>query len=488
MSPRLVSSAPSTLVRVDVTSGQPLYRQIYDSVRHAILLGRLAPGARLPAARVLAREIGVSRQTVVWAVDQLCAEGYLESRERSGIYVSSKLPENLLHARTTHKSKPRAKVSSARTSDTGAGSARAFRAGFPATDAFPWPLWARLSARQTRHMGAALADYASPAGYMPLRRAVAAHVAAARGVVCDAEQVVVTCGAQQALDLIARVLVRPGIEMWIENPAYPGARAAFAAAGAQLIPVPLDDQGISVKDGLALAGSAGLVYVTPSHQFPLGITMSAARRLELLSWARHAGAWVIEDDYDSEFRYASRPLASLQGLDGGERVIYVGTFSKTLFPSLRLGYLVLPTALVDAFLAQRRTMDVHAATLGQAVLAEFMADGHFARHVRRMRTLYEERRDALFQALPRHTDLIRPGSADAGMHIVGWLPDGVADTVIATRAADAGVETKPLSQYWLPSASKAGRRSGLILGFAGFAPSVIASATARLALVLKEGR
>ena len=317
-------------------------------------------------------------------------------------------------------------------------------------------------------------------GYLPLREAIAAYLGAARGARCTAGQVVVTAGAQQGLDLVARVLVDPGDTVWLEDPGYPAARGVFSAAGASLVPVGLDGEGLQP----AAAGGAGpprLVYVTPSRQYPTGVTMSAARRMELLRWADAADAWVVEDDYDSEFRYASRPLNCLQGLDESGRVIYVGTFSKTVFPGLRLGYLVVPDALVDAFGQARAIADRQAPGLEQAALADFIALGHFAGHVRRMRALYEERRDALLEAARQHLGgAVTMGDTAAGMLALAWLPRGVSDQQASRRALAAGVEAPPLSSY----AIRPPRRGALLLGYAGYPPQALRAAVRRLAAAL----
>jgi GntR family transcriptional regulator/MocR family aminotransferase len=514
MSPRTASSAPSVLARLDPARGVALHRQLYDSLRDAIVRGRLAPRTRVPGARTLAAELGVARNTAASALAQLQAEGYVEARERSGTFVCSILPDAALAPpRPSSASSVRAMPDGAPTVATPAptlsqrGRAatayatspgdrepsrpRAFRVGVPALDAFPWPLWTRLTSRRLRASAAALADYGMAAGYAPLRAAIAAHVGAARGVACSAEQVVVTNGAQQALELAARLLLDPGEAVWMEEPGYLGARAAFASAGARLVPVPLDDEGIDVAEGTRRAPSARLAYVTPSHQYPTGVTMSATRRLALLRWARDAGAWIVEDDYDSEYRYASRPLASLQGLatdvgDGG-RVLYVGTFSKTLFPGLRLGYLVVPTALVDAFARARGVSGRHASGVEQAVLTDFLDGGHHARHVRRMRVLYEERRDVLLRGLAEQVGgVLEPMASDAGMHLVAYLPaDRPADEdrTLVAHAQAAGIELRALTAYALGPLP----RGGLLLGFAACRPSEIRAGCRRLGAVLRAG-
>jgi len=491
MSPRTISSAPPTLVRLEPGVGTPLHRQIYDSLREAIVSGRLAPGAPVPATRVLAQELRVSRNTTAAAVAQLRAEGYLEVRPRSGTFVSPLLPEAVLTApeggrrggatRAHHPALARtgARIAALRPSTTSA--ARPFRFGVPALDAFPWELWARLTSRRLRHSAAGLAGYSGPAGYAPLRSAIAQYVRAARGVVCAPGQVIVTSGAQQGLDLVARLLVDPADTVWFEEPGYPSARAAFRAVGAAVVPVPLDDEGLDVRAGARRARLARLVYATPSRQYPVGVTMSAARRLELLQWARRANAWVVEDDYDSEFRYVSRPLACLQGLDDSGRVLYVGTFSKTLFPGLRLGYVIVPADLVDAFTTARAVADWHSASVEQAVLADFIEGGHFARHIRRMRVLYQARRDALLAALREFAgDRIEVGDAAAGMQLLGWLPGGASDRRIAELAHAEGVEVAALSSFAVGPLP----RGGLVLGFTEFAPPVLRTAVRRLAAIL----
>jgi GntR family transcriptional regulator/MocR family aminotransferase len=358
------------------------------------------------------------------------------------------------------------------------GGGQAFRPGIPALDAFPRDLWARMAARVYRHAGAGLLSYGEPAGYLPLRRAIAEYLRAARGVNCAAGQVIVTSGSQQALDLAARLLLDPGDAAWVEDPGYLGARGALTAAGVRCAPVPVDGEGLSVTGGEAIEPRARMAYVSPSHQYPLGVTMSLARRMALLAWARRRGAWIVEDDYDSEFRYAGRPLAALQGLDPAGRVIYIGTFSKVLFPALRMGYMVVPAAVVDAFAAARALADRHPPGPSQAVVAEFLSEGHFARHIRRMRTLYAERQAALVSAARRHfTGLLELSPADAGMHLVAWLPDGVDDREASRRAAAAGVSAPALSRYSVRAAVS----PALLLGYAALNNRTIGQGAERLA-------
>jgi GntR family transcriptional regulator/MocR family aminotransferase len=452
----------------------PLYRQCYDAIRGAILAGRLRPGARLPSTRLLAADHGVSRNTVTLAFDQLRAEGYIEPRHRAGTFVSAALPDTLLGVAPVPRVVRRSIPSPPRP--------RAFQPG-PALDAFPVRIWARLVAREWRHPRRLL-GYGDPLGHGPLRRAIAEHVAAARGARCDAEQVVVVAGSQQGLALAARVLLAPRDRVWVEDPGYHGARAALTAAGARLVSVPVDDDGLVVSEGEARAPRARAVCLTPSHQYPLGATMSIARRLAVLDWAVRTGAWIIEDDYDSDFRYTSRPLPCVQGLDAraADRVVYIGTFSKTLFPALRLGFLIVPPSLVGRFADARFAADRHSPTIDQAVLAAFIADGHYARHVRRMRALYAERQAALVDAgqgvLSPYLALSPSG---AGLHLVGWMRGRMSDTMLAQAARDSGVDVQPLS-------TSAGGRHGLLLGYGAFTPAMIHSAAERLAQAARRIR
>ena len=496
MRSRRTASAPYTLVALDSRSETPLYQQVYGRLRDAILSGRLAPGARLPSTRLLAADLRVSRNTVSLAFDQLRAEGYLAGRLRAGTFVTRTLPDGMLLVPRAARAYPRRALpplappvsargtALAKRTIPSAGTAevpRAFQTGLPALDAFPAALWARLTMRHWRRPARGLLAYGDAAGYRPLREAIAAHAAAARGVQCTADQVIVVSGTQRALFLAAMVLIDPGDAVWMEDPGYPGARAALAGAGAHLVPVPVTDEGMDVDAGQDIAPSARLAYVSPSHQYPLGATMSVARRLALLRWAARADAWVLEDDYDSEFRYASRPLPSLQGLDTTDRVIYLGTFSKTLFPALRLGYLIVPPAVVDTFVAAHAATDRHSPTVDQAALADFLAEGHFARHVRRMRALYAERQAALVQAahdeLAEYLD-VRPSAA--GMHLLGWLHADVDDRAVSQMAQDSGIIVPPLSRYALTPPP----RGALLLGYAAFTPRTIRVAARRLRSVL----
>ena len=433
---------------------RPLHRQLYFVLREAILESRLGPGARLPSSRALAKDLGVSRNTALAAFEQLLAEGYIEGRVGAGSYVSQHLPEDALEARAAKVAGgtggTRPPPGPSRRGAVIAGLApfqslpRPFAPGQPELAAFPFEDWARRLGQVWRAPKAGLLVAGDPLGFAPLRRAIAAYLAAARAVRCDAEQVFVVSGAQQALDLAARVLLDPGDRVWVEDPGYDGMIGALAASGADLVPLPVDGEGLVVEAGHALAPDARMACVSPSHHFPLGVTLSLARRLDLLEWARSADAFVLEDDYDSEYRYAGRPLAALQGLDADGRVIYIGTMSKVMFPGLRLGYMVVPHHLVDAFKSARRLADGFPSTLAQPALATFIADGALGAHVRRMRALYAARQRAfLVRAGAILGDRLRLAPCDAGLHLVGYLGDGVDDVAVSRRARDLGVEAPP---------------------------------------------
>lgn len=485
---------------LDEKSALPLYRQIYETIRHAILSGNLIPTSPLPATRLLAKQLGISRMTVINAYDQLFAEGYLEARTGAGTFVAAHLPEEFLQtsgfepqAQQEHSLTRRIKFTDygrtlAQQSDGilqrhGATALLPFQHGLAAIEEFPFGVWAKIAMKWQKKPPASILGYGEAVGFQPLREAIAAHLASARGVRCEVEQIIVTNGTQQALDLIGRIFLTKGNDVCLEDPGYLGARDIFAATGARLVPVPVDEEGFDLQTARKRSRNARLVYVTPSHQFPLGVTMSLKRRLNLLEWAQEKDAFIIEDDYDSEYRYGGRPLASLQGLDRDGRVIYLGTFSKTIFPALRLGYLVVPSDLIEVFAAARALTDLHSPSIEQAVLAEFIAEKHFARHIRRMRGIYEERQHILVAEARRNlAGILEVAPAEAGMHLIGWLPKGVDDRVVAKRAAEANMRIAPLSTYCL----KQNLRGGLLLGYTAFNERQIKQGVKRLARVLNE--
>jgi GntR family transcriptional regulator / MocR family aminotransferase len=493
--PKRAATVPATGIALDAASPVPLHRQLYERLRAAILAGQLAPGTRLPSTRSLAAELGVSRTTALAAYEQLGDEGYLDGRVGAGTTVAAlSEPAPVPPPGPAPSSRPALSARGAALAGTpwrlrpaGArpgGRPQAFQLGVPALDAFPRQVWARTLTRRARHSLGGLLGYQDPAGYRPLREAIAAYLGMARGVRCTPERVLVVGGAQAGLNLAARLLLDPGDPVWVEDPGYYGARGALVGAGARQVPVPLDADGLDVDGGQRREPGARLAYVTPSHQFPLGVTMSLPRRLALLAWAERAGAFVLEDDYDSEYRYVGRPLPALQGLDRAGRVIYVGSFSKVLFPALRIGYLVVPDDLVDAFTAAQRFGEIHVPALEQAALADFIADGHLGRHVRRMRALYAARGRALVRAVHREAgEALEVRSAHAGLHLVGWLPPGADDRAAAARAAAHGVEAQPLSAHALQPPV----RGGLLLGYAAVPEPEIERAAARLAVALRAG-
>jgi GntR family transcriptional regulator/MocR family aminotransferase len=472
-------------------SDVPLFRQLYLELRSAILSRRLQPGTKLPSTRELASELGVSRSAVVAAYEQLLAEGYTSGRHGSGTYISPDLP-GPDDDKATRRRKPAAAIASNSGpmqpfSDfidvTAQSDQRPFNLGRTLVDARSVEVWRKLSARTFRSLDPSHFGYSDPRGTIELRTTICDYLIAARGVRCDPDQIVVTAGTQQALDIVIRILPGPNKEVWIEDPCYPLTRQALLAAGATVRPIPVDAQGIDVGKGIRSAPNARAVFVTPSHQFPTGVVLSMARRLELLAWARESNAWIVEDDYASEFRYGGRPLASLQGLDQSERVIYIGTLNKALFPGLRMGYAVVPRALLRPFVTARYLMDRQPSTLSQAVVTAFMEEGHFAAHIRRMRQLYREQRDELVAALKRRLgDELTVDRPDQGMHLVAFTRRDLSDTAIERAGRDHGVIVRAMSRLYVAATP----RSALVLGFSGHPRQTIVPAVERLAQTVGE--
>lgn len=468
-------------------SDGPLYRQLYERLRQQILDGGLPSGSRLPPSRELAKQLGVSRNTVVLAFEQLQSEGFIESRVGDGSYVATLHMHKpvLAQPQTVPRQLSQRGVVLANTLVTVPRKHRevAFRLGAPDYSLFPYAAWIALERQHWQDPSGELLGYSHPAGYAPLRQAIATYLHTARGVRCLPEQVIVTSGSQQGLDLAARVLLDPGQAAWIEDPGYLGARAALKAAGVQTVPVPVDLEGLQIEVGQQLAPHAKLVYVTPSHQFPLGHTLSLSRRLQLLRWAAQQGVWIVEDDYDSEYRYEGKPLASLQGLDDHQRVIYLGTFSKVLLPGLRLGYMVVPPDLVDAFTAAKALLDRHPPGLAQGALSSFIHKGYFARHIRRTRQVYGRRRNLLHQALQQtFGSQLRLSHNPAGMHLVLYLPLELNDHEVCQKAASHNLEVLPLSAYFQGAAGS----HGLLLGYAGVPEKQLLEGVQQLATTLRS--
>ncbi len=476
----------------------PLHRQLYERLVEGIAAGAIKPGEKLPSTRDLANALGVSRNTIMLAFEQLSAEGFLEGQTGSGTYVSRQPPAPTgVPAIPRINPAIRAAGSLDRTLACGSGFAHVpatlrhmrrpvpFRSNFPAVDAFPVQLWAKLAAEIYRKLDSELASElmgeGDPQGYAPLRAAIVEHVTLGRGLTCRPENVVVFAGAQHAVDLACRILLTPGERVWCEDPGYDGAYASVTAAGAVPVSVPVDSEGLVVAEGVARAPDARLAYVTPSKQFPLGMALSLERRRALLDWASAADAWIVEDDYDTEFRYSGRPLPALHALDRDGRVVYLGTFSKTLFPGLRLGFAIVPDALVEAFVSARSVTGRYSPMLEQALVARFMNEGHFASHVRRMRKLYAQRQAHLLDAVAQKLGAwMTAEPTDTGMEIVARLTPGLGARRMAEAAAACGIEIMPLSAL-----SREAEMDDLVaIGFSAFSPEQMDDGVERLRAVL----
>jgi GntR family transcriptional regulator/MocR family aminotransferase len=486
--PRTTSSFEFTLD--SCPANQTLTGWLYGELRGAILEGRLAAGTRLPASRDFAAQYGISRATVVSVFERLQAEGYIASRVGSGTLVnrvsvarparqtSATPPAYIRRAVSAHQL-PRPWVDLPFTKTI-----QPFRIGGAAADAFPAKVWGQISARYARNFSSWLMTAADRGGYGPLRAAVADYLRATRGVRCNSDQIVIVSGAQQALDLLARLLLKEHDQIWMEDPGYFGASIALGNVGADIIPVPVDEEGLSVSAGEKICPHARGVYLTPAHQFPLGVTMSLERRMAVLQWARRTGAFIIEDDYDSEFRFEGKPLPSLQSLDNYSNVILIGTFSKTLFESLRLGYIVLPQSLVDCFLAFRYRTDFRNSNLDQAVLCEFIVEGHLARHMRKMRELYGSRLAALIDGGRQHlSGLLEISNVRAGLYTIGFLTNGMSSRQAEKAAAAHGVEALGVDRYTLKRTDP----GAVVLGFAAYSEPAIRKALTQLARAFSKG-
>jgi len=495
---RRVPASFLPLIAIDSRSKSPLYRQLYDWFRGSILDGQMRPGQRVPSTRSLAAELKISRVPVLNAYEQLLAEGYFETFVGAGTCVARSIPDDALSPPSVRARKelpqsgrsagPR-RMSRRGVELTNAPAqpwfdvSGAFRVSLPALDQFPIGVWSKLVARHSRNPPRGIMAYSSAMGYPPFREAIAEYLGAVRGVRCAPSQILVTTGSQQALQLAAQILLDPNDRVWMEEPGYLGARQAFVTARAQLIPVRVDDDGMNVTEIIRRGRSARAVFVTPSHQYPMGTTMSATRRMLLLNWAAGSGAWIIEDDYDSEYRFGSRPIASLQGLDTDARVIYIGTFSKVMFPALRLGYMVVPKDLLPAFSAARDAADIFSSTLYQAVMTDFIREGHFARHIRRMRVLYMDRRRMLMKAIQTEMgDLLEVIGDAAGMHLLALLPPGIDDAAVSRHAAQRRISVMPLSSCCL----KPPARGGLILGYGGANAQQIYDGIRKLRMIVEN--
>ena len=462
-------------IGIDRDDREPIQSQIARQIRSLVLCGRLKPQTRLPSTRALSEELAVARATVVEAYEQLLSEGYLETRSGSGTRVAAELPETLL------TSAPREKPGEPPRGSKGREPAKPFRSGLVDWENFPHDAWGKLLGRVWRNPPVTLLEHKDPFGWMPLREAIARHLYEWRGISCEAGQVIVTAGGLDAFDLIGRAIFEAGDKVWFEEPGYPTARRIFSLGGVAAVPVPVDAEGLIVSHGIERAADARAAFVTPARQYPTGVTMPLARRLELLDWAAETDAIVIEDDYDSEYRYVGRPLPALMSLDKRARVIYTGTFSKVFSPIVRLGYIVVPKALVARFRDERLAHGAPPSLMAQPALAEFMTSGAFAIHIRRMRRIYAARRRAVMEALkPWDGKLYRLDASPAGLMLLLRLPPGTSDEAAVETLGQRGIEVQSLSSHY------AGRRRqpGLLLSFAGFSEGDLEKAAHELVAAL----
>jgi GntR family transcriptional regulator/MocR family aminotransferase len=475
-------------IRLSKKSTVPLYQQLYDQFRNMLLNNRLRPGDRLPASRNLSKELGVSRIIINQAYEQLIMEGYLVGKTGAGTFVADVLPDHLLNAKSTgtKKKTPVDKNTTAIPADeTGSRSLiKTFQSGAPALDLFPYKAWQQVGNAVLKDLKSLHLGYEDTLGYWPLRKAIAAYLRLSRAVNCEAEQVVVVTGSQQGLNLIAAVLLKKGDKVWMEDPGYHGARHAFEANNAAICPVPMEADGLNIDAAIQKFGAAKIAYITPSHQFPLGYTLSHEKRLQLLQYAQLNNMVILEDDYDSEFRYKGNPLPSLQGLDTGGNVIYSGTFSKVLFPGLRLAYIVLPTpAMINRFKIIKDNLDRQSPIIEQATLCRFMEQGYFQRHIRKMRLLYAERQQLLLALIKEQLGsylTVKPVAS--GMHVVCWLSPTINPDKLQAAAKQHGLIITPVSNYSLQHSVPA----SITLGFTAFSKYKLKTGVALLSQCIQD--
>ncbi len=507
------------IVKLDARKKEPLFRQIYSGIRGSILSGRLAKGIALPSSRDLASQLSVSRMTVVNAFDQLMAEGYLTTRQGAGTFVSDDLPEEkqLVQFHSTNE-QPRldfpAQTTRSYLSNNGmrlvkfaSGQCsvshehlRPFCPGVPALDLFPFEVWSKLQRQVWKRVTPQDISYGQPAGFDPLRKSIAEYVQTFRGVRCEPGQVMVVSGTQQAVDVISRLLIDKGDHVLFENPGYRTARIAMAAAGAKIVPMPIDENGADVSCGIRKSPRAKMAYVTPSHQYPMGVTLTVERRIQLIDWAQKNRSVIVEDDYDSEYRYAHHPIPSLQGLDQSDRTVYIGSFSKVVYPAMSMGYAIVPPPMVEAFEAALGLVSRPPATIDQMVLNEFISKGHFGRHLRRMRKIHQERRTAFVDSVEEHlSGKLQIIGSDAGLHCTARILNQQTDIELARRIKSRGFAMRALSECLLETPTKeknskggknsksgkpSARYNGLVFGFACSAPLEIKEAVREIAQVI----
>jgi GntR family transcriptional regulator / MocR family aminotransferase len=486
------------MVRLDRASSEPLYQQLYRQIREELESGSFDSSAsRVPSSRVVAATLGISRPTVNQAFSKLLEEGYLQSRKRSGIFVADHLPATFLKAATPattarieHSPRVARRVTrmtdfrTSRQLDVGMGGPPGviFVAGLPAVDEFPIAVWERLRAQVLAKKGAHLLRYASSRGEIELRKAIAAYLCDFRGANCHPDQIVVVGGMQQAMLACALALINEGEVAWIEDPGFYQARNVLAFVGAKVVPRPIDREGLVIGK-CSRRNSPRLVLVTPSHQFPFGVTMSLKRRKALIEFAQSRDAYILEDDYNSEFRFDGPPLPCLQGLDHAGRVIYAGTMSKILYPSLRLGFLVAPPQLVDTLVKVRAVMDQHSPAIDQATLARFITEGFFLSHVKRVREVYAQRRVFFIEQFQKLLgDYLDLEITPAGLHFIAWLRRSEDFPLLMRAREQTGVWPRPLSFFCI----KAQLDPAFVFGFAAWSRAQIEQGLAKLASAIKQ--
>lgn len=474
---------PLLLLDEGILKENSIKDSVYHTIRNAILDGRISTGIKLPSTRALAEMMSISRNSVIAGFERLTDEGYLYSKQGSGTYVSANIPDELV--RTTNN--PHATehleytalnlnpmvnslASSWNQSRPNTNKHQIFNIGIGCVDQFPHELWGRLLGRVWRKSKHVITHYNHPDGYSPLKQLLVDYVRSTRGVHCSEKQIIIVNGTQQAINLAARVLLKQGDKVWLDDPGYDSAKAILMGQGAKIIPIPSDDEGMDIAYAAKYHPDAKLVYTAPSHQFPLGTTLSLARRLALLDWAQQNNAWVFEDDYNSEFRFLSKPIQALQGLDNHQRVIYAGTFSKMMYPGFRLGFLIVPEILSDAFTMMKYYSDSHCSYLEQAALAQFIQEGHYARHVRKIRKICHERQNTFFTAINSYlSDIFDVQLTDSGIHTVCWVKQGYDIDIILQQCRLLGFGAQPLSRYCINSKNN----NAILFGYAAHAESDI---------------
>ena len=477
---------------IDRESTIPIYRQIDTALRQLILEGTLQSARKLPSSRELASELGVSRITVKSVYEQLVAEGYLQAKTGSGTYVAKEL--NLETSPRLKSNQRKRKTPEIKIPDQAVpilsseasvrhGAIAPFRPGIPALDLFPVKLWMKYVQEATLKGTRQNLSYGDVAGNPSLRVSIANHLIDARGIQVDPDEIVITSGAQQAFVLIALVIMNKGDTVWYEDPGHIAGRDVLQLMGADVAPVQIDEEGMDLSYAAKFHPKPKIIFTTPSHQQPLGVTMSLSRRLAFLNYAKENGAWIIEDDYDSEFRYRGRPLPALGALDNDRKVLYVGTFSKSMFAAMRLGYIVVPPSLVEAFAKAKTLLGQGSSAVVEQAMSDFMEDGRFVEHIRRMRRVYRDRRDILFDCLRKEcADLITPQLTDAGMHMIAWLRPNMDDQVAHRALLDKGIESLPLSVYSIIPTN----RPALVLGFSGVDENRVPKLVKRMSQILRS--